>query len=259
MLTERLGLPARCAACSPASPSAGTARASPACAGRGDPARRADRARRPRRHVPAHARRRGARGRASSASGPGRRLRSGGRDALADDAGEILALETSARRGRRRSPASRRRALMLEGDAIDRALAAMGDFADLVSPYLVGPLGRRGASWRQARRERCGLDAAELVTSAARRSSTTSGGSRSRPRIWQKPGPLTPDEWEQVRLHAYHSERVLAPLAVPGRARAGRHGPPRAPRRLGLPPRRRRRRRSRRRRACSPPPTPTTR
>jgi HD-GYP domain-containing protein (c-di-GMP phosphodiesterase class II) len=28
--------------------------------------------------------------------------------------------------------------------------------------------------------------------------------------IWQKPGPLTPDEWERVRLHAYHSERVLA-------------------------------------------------
>lgn len=29
-------------------------------------------------------------------------------------------------------------------------------------------------------------------------------------RIWQKPGPLTPDEWERVRLHAYHTERVLS-------------------------------------------------
>ena len=27
---------------------------------------------------------------------------------------------------------------------------------------------------------------------------------------WQKPAPLTPDEWEQVRLHAYHTERVLS-------------------------------------------------
>jgi HD-GYP domain-containing protein (c-di-GMP phosphodiesterase class II) len=27
--------------------------------------------------------------------------------------------------------------------------------------------------------------------------------------IWNKAGPLTPDEWEKVRLHAYHSERVL--------------------------------------------------
>jgi HD-GYP domain-containing protein (c-di-GMP phosphodiesterase class II) len=28
--------------------------------------------------------------------------------------------------------------------------------------------------------------------------------------IWQKPGPLTAAEWEQVRMHAYHSERILA-------------------------------------------------
>jgi HD-GYP domain-containing protein (c-di-GMP phosphodiesterase class II) len=29
-------------------------------------------------------------------------------------------------------------------------------------------------------------------------------------RIWQKPGSLAPDDWERVRLHAYHSERVLS-------------------------------------------------
>jgi HD-GYP domain-containing protein (c-di-GMP phosphodiesterase class II) len=28
--------------------------------------------------------------------------------------------------------------------------------------------------------------------------------------IWEKPGPLTAAEWEQVRMHPYHSERVLA-------------------------------------------------
>jgi HD-GYP domain-containing protein (c-di-GMP phosphodiesterase class II) len=28
--------------------------------------------------------------------------------------------------------------------------------------------------------------------------------------IWEKPGPLTSAEWEQVRMHPYHSERVLA-------------------------------------------------
>ena len=34
--------------------------------------------------------------------------------------------------------------------------------------------------------------------------------------IWEKPGPLDAHEWEQVRLHSYHSERILAwsgPLA----------------------------------------------
>jgi len=29
-------------------------------------------------------------------------------------------------------------------------------------------------------------------------------------RIWQKAGPLTADEWEQVRLHPYQTERVLS-------------------------------------------------
>ncbi len=28
-------------------------------------------------------------------------------------------------------------------------------------------------------------------------------------RIWEKTDPLTVDDWEQVRLHAYHTERVL--------------------------------------------------
>jgi HD-GYP domain-containing protein (c-di-GMP phosphodiesterase class II) len=28
--------------------------------------------------------------------------------------------------------------------------------------------------------------------------------------IWEKPGALTSAEWEQVRMHAYHSERILA-------------------------------------------------
>lgn len=46
------------------------------------------------------------------------------------------------------------------------------------------------------------------------------------PRIWQKPGPLTADEWEQVRLHAYHTERVLdrGPfLAALGRVAGAHH------------------------------------
>lgn len=28
--------------------------------------------------------------------------------------------------------------------------------------------------------------------------------------IWSKPGPLTTSEWESVRLHAYHSERIIS-------------------------------------------------
>lgn len=28
--------------------------------------------------------------------------------------------------------------------------------------------------------------------------------------VWEKPGPLTRSEWEQVRLHPYHTERILS-------------------------------------------------
>jgi HD-GYP domain-containing protein (c-di-GMP phosphodiesterase class II) len=43
--------------------------------------------------------------------------------------------------------------------------------------------------------------------------------------VWEKPGALTTSQWEQVRLHAYHSERILArsPVLEPLAAIAGRH------------------------------------
>jgi HD-GYP domain-containing protein (c-di-GMP phosphodiesterase class II) len=43
--------------------------------------------------------------------------------------------------------------------------------------------------------------------------------------IWEKPGPLTSWEWEQVRMHAYYSERVLATATALERLApiAGRH------------------------------------
>src|SRR5690606_5636456 len=43
--------------------------------------------------------------------------------------------------------------------------------------------------------------------------------------IWDKPGPLTSTEWEQVRLHAYHTERILdrSPLLAELAPIAGMH------------------------------------
>ena len=43
--------------------------------------------------------------------------------------------------------------------------------------------------------------------------------------IWEKPGPLTSAQWEQVRMHAYHSERILATSGAlaPLAALAGMH------------------------------------
>jgi HD-GYP domain-containing protein (c-di-GMP phosphodiesterase class II) len=99
--------------------------------------------------------------------------------------------------------------LRLEAKALDRALAAMGNFADLVSPSLTGH----------------SPGVAELAAAAARESGIHDAGVDAirraallhdlgrvavHPRIWQKPGPLTAHEWEQVRLHPYATERVLS-------------------------------------------------
>jgi HD-GYP domain-containing protein (c-di-GMP phosphodiesterase class II) len=99
--------------------------------------------------------------------------------------------------------------IMLADDAIERAVAAMGHFADLISPYLVGHSSGVADLASDAAR-RCGFDAAELV--ALRRASFVHDVGRVAipTRVWQKSQPLTADEWERVRLHAYQSERVLS-------------------------------------------------
>lgn len=110
--------------------------------------------------------------------------------------------------------------LMLSGPGIDEALAAMGDFADLAAPCLTGH-SDGVARLTQVAAKRMGFDEAaeRQVTRAARVHDL--GRVAVSPAVWQKPGPLTTDEREQVRLHAYHTERVLAPSTfLSGLARA---------------------------------------
>jgi HD-GYP domain-containing protein (c-di-GMP phosphodiesterase class II) len=98
---------------------------------------------------------------------------------------------------------------VLSGRRLDEALRAMGDFADLKSPYTVGHSG--GVADLAARAaERCGLPSDDVI--ATRRAGWVHdiGRVAVSSAIWDKPGPLTRSEWEQVRLHAYHADRVLA-------------------------------------------------
>jgi HD-GYP domain-containing protein (c-di-GMP phosphodiesterase class II) len=123
---------------------------------------------------------------------------------LADDAREVLALDGSAwdeTLAREPDPP-----LLLRGEAIDRALAAIGDFADLASPYLAGH-SAGVAALAAAAAERCHVDPV-----AVRRAALVHDVGRVAvsARIWQKPGALSADERERVRLHAYHSERILS-------------------------------------------------
>ncbi|MDP8930455.1 MAG: HD domain-containing protein [Actinomycetota bacterium] len=127
---------------------------------------------------------------------------------LVDDAPEIFALDDDRSAWEdvlAREPAPR---LLLNGEAIDRALAAMGEFADLGSPYLVGHSGGV-AELAAAAGQRCGLDNTDVV--ALRRAALVHDlGRVAVPvRVWEKTAPLTVDDWERIRLHAYHSERIL--------------------------------------------------
>jgi HD-GYP domain-containing protein (c-di-GMP phosphodiesterase class II) len=83
----------------------------------------------------------------------------------------------------------------------------MGGFADLISPYLTGH-SAGVADLATAAAQRCRIDDAVALRHAALVHDL--GRVAIGARIWQKAGPLTADEWEQVRLHPYHTERVLS-------------------------------------------------
>jgi HD-GYP domain-containing protein (c-di-GMP phosphodiesterase class II) len=128
---------------------------------------------------------------------------------LTDDAERILGLEVQASVWEETLACEPHPRLWLEGEALERALAAMGNFADLMSPYLAGhSAGVAELAGVAARR--CRIDEAGIV--ALRRAALVHdlGRVAVNARIWQKRGPLSADEWERVRLHPYYSERVLA-------------------------------------------------
>ena len=128
---------------------------------------------------------------------------------LAGDAERILALDAQGSVWEETLACEPHPRLLLEGEALDRGLAAMGNFADLISPYLAGH-SAGVAELAEAAAGRCRIDEGGVV--ALRRAALVHDLGRVAvdARIWQKRGPLSADEWERVRLHPYHSERVLA-------------------------------------------------
>ena len=106
--------------------------------------------------------------------------------------------------------------------ALEEALAGFGDAADLKSPWFTGH-SRGVAGLARA--------AAELASPAAPGPSTgpglctTSAGWPCRLASGSGPGPLRAEEWELVRLHPYHTGRILArsPVLAPLGLIACRH------------------------------------
>jgi len=107
---------------------------------------------------------------------------------------------------------------------IDVVGGAMADFVDLQSPYTHGHSNRLGRLVELAANE-AGLDGDE--TAALRRAALVHDlGNVSIPgRLWFKAGPLNRAEWDRVRLHAYHSQRIMSvtPLLRESGDIAGQH------------------------------------
>lgn len=101
------------------------------------------------------------------------------------------------------------------GKQIDDVASGFADFVDLKSVYLhghstaVAELAEAAARIAgMAAEDSTALRRAGLLHDIGRAGVTTA--------IWEKRGSLTSSEWEQVRLHPYHTERILvrsAPLA----------------------------------------------
>jgi HD-GYP domain-containing protein (c-di-GMP phosphodiesterase class II) len=128
---------------------------------------------------------------------------------LVDDAERILALDADTSVWEETLACEPHPSLLLDGEALDRGLAAMGNFADLLSPYLAGH-SAGVAELAAAAGHRCRLDAADIIVLRRAALVHDLGRVAIGAQIWQKPGPLNADEWERVRLHPYHTERVLS-------------------------------------------------
>jgi HD-GYP domain-containing protein (c-di-GMP phosphodiesterase class II) len=95
---------------------------------------------------------------------------------------------------------------------LDDVLAGFGDAADLKSPFFQGHsrgVARLAKAAAAAGNSRTGPEVdpaliyrAGLVHDLGRVTVPTG--------VWERAGPLRPEEWELVRLHPYHSGRILA-------------------------------------------------
>jgi HD-GYP domain-containing protein (c-di-GMP phosphodiesterase class II)/DNA-binding CsgD family transcriptional regulator len=104
-------------------------------------------------------------------------------------------------------------ALTIDDAGIDAALGAVADFADLRSPFFLGHSPAVAALAADA------ADAAGLsrddATAVRRAGLVHDVGRVGVPSgIWDRPGPLSAQQWEKVRLHPYLGERVSARCAL---------------------------------------------
>jgi HD-GYP domain-containing protein (c-di-GMP phosphodiesterase class II) len=95
----------------------------------------------------------------------------------------------------------------------DSACGAIADFADVKSPYLLGH-STGVALIAEAAARHSGLPESELVRLRRAALLHDIGRIGVSAGIWGKQSPLTERDWEKIRLHPYHTGRVLASSAT---------------------------------------------
>ncbi|MGH2904542.1 MAG: HD domain-containing phosphohydrolase [Solirubrobacteraceae bacterium] len=111
-------------------------------------------------------------------------------------------------------PAARARLL---GAELDEALAALGDFADLKSPWFSGH-SRRVAELAAAAATELQLPQPEVVRLRRAALVHALGRAGVPNTIWDKPGALTIGERERMQLYAYYTDRILRRGSLAGLA-----------------------------------------
>lgn len=98
---------------------------------------------------------------------------------------------------------------LLYEERLEATFRALADFVDLKSRYLVGHSSGVAALARAAAGQ-ARLPAGDVASLYRAALAHDVGRVGVNSALWSKAAALTADEWEQVRLHAYYTDRVLA-------------------------------------------------
>ncbi|WP_344784966.1 HD domain-containing phosphohydrolase [Microbacterium kribbense] len=98
---------------------------------------------------------------------------------------------------------------------LDTLLAALGDFADLKCPFMLGH-SHGVAELAESAGQAAGLNGAECATLRRAGLLHDIGRLGVSNQVWSQPGPLSADDWERARMHPYLGARVVS--RIPGLA-----------------------------------------
>jgi HD-GYP domain-containing protein (c-di-GMP phosphodiesterase class II) len=104
--------------------------------------------------------------------------------------------------------------VIIEREQVDDITSAFGDRVDMFGRGYLRGHADGVARLATAAASVAGLDSLEQTGLRWAASLHDLGRVAVPVEIWTKPGPLTAAEWELVRLHAYHTERILARSAL---------------------------------------------